>query len=322
MISYEDQSEGRGLSKDQQWNLTQQCLQLISSINCPPSIMTMFRDSDPEQLIINLVLLRSNSSHREFDKSFLNSCSIINLRPVRHSKGFVRKKTNFHLKVGYMLHSQINWLKFDTWTQSNVTRNPIEDYINQNTEQTVDELEDKRSVHNHHHHKVPRYHLPPPPPPPHPPVHPPYPHFVDWTIIYLTLFLVLGAILGVCLHGLSYTANNTTLLSNSSFSPNIVVNVNSTSDSESSADTSNNVSINGTYPVFVYENGTLINATFIPIYGGGWGFGGLPIFGGGFGGNIGRSIYENIYENFDDILEEFTSSIESLNTDDWSFTRR
>ena len=103
-------------------------------------------------------------------------------------------------------------------------------------------------------------------------------------------------------------ASYTTLLSNTSFAPNIQVNVNTTSDSESSADTSSNVSINGTYPIFIYENGTLANVTFVPVYPGwGFGLGGLGGFGGTLG-NIGRSFYEN----FDDILEQFTSSMQSV----------
>ena len=105
-------------------------------------------------------------------------------------------------------------------------------------------------------------------------------------------------------------ASYTTLLSNTSFAPNIEINVNTTSDSDSSADTSSNVSINGTYPVFIYENGTLANVTFIPVYPG-WGFG-LGGFGGTLG-NIGRSFYEN----FDDILEQFTSTVQSKDTVSW-----
>ena len=103
-------------------------------------------------------------------------------------------------------------------------------------------------------------------------------------------------------------ASYTTLMSNTSFAPNIEINLNTTSDSDSSADTSSNVSINGTYPVFIYENGTLANITFIPVYPG-WGFG-LGGFGGTLG-NIGRSFYDN----FDEILEQFTSAVQSQDQD-------
>ena len=51
--------------------------------------------------------------------------------------------------------------------------------------------------------------------------------------------------------------SSTTLLSNTSFSPHISVSVNTTSDSASSADTAATWSYNATYPVFLYENGTL-----------------------------------------------------------------
>ena len=51
--------------------------------------------------------------------------------------------------------------------------------------------------------------------------------------------------------------SSTTLLSNTSFSPHISVSVNTSSDSASSADTAATWSYNATYPVFLYENGTL-----------------------------------------------------------------
>ena len=201
--------------------------------------------------------------------------------------------------------------------QINVTKNPVEEFIKQNEESqslTKGDAEEKKLTVDHHHHDIPSY-KPPPLPHYHPHPHPRYPHHVDLTVIYLSLFLVLGAILGVCLHGLSYTANNTTLLSNTSFAPNIHVNVNSTSDSDSSADTTSNISVNTTYPLFIYENGTLTNITFIPIVGGGFGIGGgigIPIWGrnniGSVSGNFGRQLYEN----FDDIVEQFTNSFQTV----------
>ena len=203
--------------------------------------------------------------------------------------------------------------------QINVTKNPVEEFIKQNEESQSlkKDAEEKKLTVDHHHHDIPSYKPPPLPHHHHPPLpYHPYHHQVDFTVIYLTLFLVLGAILGVCLHGLSYTSNNTTMLSNTSFAPNILVNVNSTSDSDSSADTSSNISVNTTYPIFVYENGTLTNITFIPIYGGGFGIGGgvgIPWWlgrsdVGSVSGNFGRQLYEN----FDDVLEQFTNSFQSV----------
>ena len=47
-----------------------------------------------------------------------------------------------------------------------------------------------------------------------------------------------------------------------------------------------------------------VNATFIPIYGGGWG--GFPGWGwGGVTGNIGRGLYESL----DQVLEQLTTSL-------------
>ena len=51
-----------------------------------------------------------------------------------------------------------------------------------------------------------------------------------------------------------------------------------------------------------------MNATFIPVYGGGWG--GFPGWGwGGVTGNIGRGLYESL----DQVLEQLTTSL--LNVD-------
>ena len=101
---------------------------------------------------------------------------------------------------------------------------------------------------------------------------------------------------------------------NTSFAPDIDINLNTTSGSTSSADTSSTVSINGTYPVFVYENGTIFNVTFFPVYPG-FGYG-WPFLGGGGGlggavGNIGRSLYDNL----DEIIEGFTNIIEDVNSE-------
>ena len=88
----------------------------------------------------------------------------------------------------------------------NNTKNPVEDFIRQNEilkEKKSRKEEDGDSIED----KAAHLHPPPPPPPPHlppPPYHPPYPHHVDLTLIYLPLFLMLGAILGLCLHGLKY----------------------------------------------------------------------------------------------------------------------
>ena len=96
-------------------------------------------------------------------------------------------------------------------------------------------------------------------------------------------------------------------MSNTSFAPDIDINLNTTSGSESSADTSSSISINSTLPVFVYENGTIFNVTFIPVYPGfGW-----PFLGGGIGGTLGN-IGRSFYDNFDDIVEGFTSIIQTI----------
>ena len=94
--------------------------------------------------------------------------------------------------------------------------------------------------------------------------------------------------------------NNTkaiTIMTNASFDPDIDINLNTTSDSDSSADTSSSVSINGTFPVFVYEDGTIVNVT--PFLGGGL---------GGTTGNIGRSLNDNL----DDMIQGFTNMIQNV----------
>ena len=165
------------------------------------------------------------------------------------------------------------------------------------------------------------YHQPPPPPPPpphfpHRPLHRYHHHhhtFVDHTIALFSLLFVLGGIF-VYLHKLESDVNNNTitLMSNTSFAPDIDINLNTTSGSTSSADTSSSISINGTYPVFVYENGTIFNVTFFPVspgFGYGW-----PFLGGGLGGavgNIGRSLYDDL----DDIIQGFTNIIEDVNNE-------
>ena len=139
---------------------------------------------------------------------------------------------------------------------------------------------------------------------------------MDHTIALFSLLFVLGGIF-VYLHKLESDVNNNTitLMSNTSFAPDIDINLNTTSGSTSSADTSSSISINGTYPVFVYENGTIFNVTFFPVYPG-FGYG-WPFLGGGIGGlggavgNIGRSLYDNL----DDIIEGFTNIIEDVNNE-------
>ena len=182
--------------------------------------------------------------------------------------------------------------------------------------------EKKQLVHGHH---IPSYH-PPPLPPLHRAEHHHHHHtVVDHTITLFSILLVLGGIF-VYLHSDLHTkklegevnANNNTkaitIMTNASFDPDIDINLNTTSDSDSSADTSSSVSINGTFPVFVYENGTIVNVTFIPVYPGfGW-----PFLGGGFGGttgniggttgNIGRSLYDNL----DDMIQGFTNMIQNV----------
>ena len=183
----------------------------------------------------------------------------------------------------------------------------MDDFINQN-----EVSRERKEI-------FPDYHPPPPPLPPPPVPHPPhrplhrYHHhtFVDHTIALFSLLLVLGGIF-VYLHKLESDVNNNTitLMSNTSFAPDIDINLNTTSGSDSSADTSSTVSINGTYPVFVYENGTIFNVTFLPVYPG-FGFPFLGL-GGGLGGavgNIGRSFYDNL----DEIIEGFTNIIEDVN---------
>ena len=50
-----------------------------------------------------------------------------------------------------------------------------------------------------------------------------------------------------------------------------------------------------------------VNATFIPIYGGGWG--GFPGWGwGGVTGNIGRGLYDSL----DEVLEQLTTSLHNI----------
>ena len=101
--------------------------------------------------------------------------------------------------------------------------------------------------------------------------------------------------------------NTITLMSNTSFAPDIDINLNTTSGSDSSADTTSSISINSTFPVLVSEDGTIVNVSFIPVYPGfGWPFLGSGL--GGTTGNIGRSSQENI----EDMLEGLTNIIESL----------
>ena len=142
---------------------------------------------------------------------------------------------------------------------------------------------------------LPTYHPPPlplhgyHPHPPHTPIH--------HSVAFLSIFLVLVGIF-FSLHRLEsdMNSNTITLMSNTSFAPDIDINLNTTSGSDSSADTSSSVSINSTFPAFVYENGTVVNV--IPVFpGNGW-----PIVGGGF---IGRSIQEKVV----DMLEGFTNIV-------------
>ena len=172
--------------------------------------------------------------------------------------------------------------------------------------------EKKQLVHGHH---IPSYH-PPPLPPPHRAEHHHHHHtVVDHTITLFSILLVLGGIF-VYLHSDLHTkklegevnANNNTkaitIMTNASFDPDIDINLNTTSDSDSFADTSSSVSINGTFPVFVYEDGTIVNVT--PFLGGGFGETTGNI--GGTTGNIGRSLNDNL----DDMIQGFTNMIQNV----------
>ena len=80
------------------------------------------------------------------------------------------------------------------------------------------------------------------------------------------------------------------------------MNVNSTADSASSADTTQTFSYNGT-TLLVYPNGTLLNLTdltLLPVLGG-LGSGGIFPF-GGFGG-FGRSFLYSMYNRFEYALD-------------------
>ena len=172
--------------------------------------------------------------------------------------------------------------------------------------------ETKQVVHGHH---IPSYH-PPPLPPLHRAEHHHHHHtVVDHTITLFSILLVLGGIF-VYLHSDLHTkklegevnANNNTkaitIMTNASFDPDIDINLNTTSDSDSFADTSSSVSINGTFPVFVYEDGTIVNVT--PFLGGG--IGGTTGNIGGTTGNIGRSLNDNL----DDMIQGFTNMIQNV----------